>query len=171
MKHLFLLISILCLTTFAYATDDSCVAAATSRSTILSRNANIYYRIPPTGNSIIRFTSPSSLLDQIGCTVRLLSKIVYRDGTVGRTRSLGKRKQLTSRRTTWTGPNVRKVLDSRPTGTVNKRSILYVSAEASCQGSVALLTDFVGRYVPNCGKSPSLTTADDFRNWLSLSLR
>jgi len=171
MKHLLLLISTLCLTTFAHAADNTCVAAATSRSAILARNENIYYRIPPTGNSIIRFTSPSSLLDEIGCRVRLLSKIVYRNGTVGRTRSLGKRKHLTSRKTTWTGPIVRKVIDSRPTGSVNKRSILYVAAEVTCQGSVVLSTDFVGRYVPNCGKSPSLNTADDFRNWLSLSLR
>lgn len=164
------LISILLLSSIALADDTSCVSTSAARKSIISRDLNLYYRVAATSKSIIRFTRPDSLANTEGCKVKLKSKLIYRNGTESRIRKFAKAKDLTSLRTKWSGPVVRRVIDQTPRGR-RAGSILYIAADVECSGSIAFQTNFVGRYVPNCGRSPSLGSADAYRSWLSSNMK
>lgn len=164
------LITLILLASSVMADDSSCIATSAARSAIVSRDANLYYRVPASSRSTIRFTRPDSLAEQSDCTVSLKSKLIYRNGTSSRIRTFAKAKDLTSSRVTWTGPIVRRVLDIAPRGR-RIRSVLYIAADVSCGGTVLFQTNFVGRYVPNCGASPILGTADAYRSWLSSRMK
>lgn len=167
MKYLIIL---LLLTSSAFADDSTCIATSGARSAIISRDENIYYRVPASGNAVIRFFRPDSLASETNCSVTLKSKLIYRNGTTSKIRNFAKSKTLTSSRLTWSGPRVRRVVDLIPRGS-RARSILYIAADATCNGIVLFQTNFVGRYVPNCGVSPSLGSADAYRSWLSSRMK
>lgn len=164
------LITLVLLVSSAVADDSSCIATSGARSAIISRDQNLYYRVPASGKAIVRFFRPDSLVNETNCSVRLKSKLIYRNGTSSKIRNFSISKTLTSNRLTWSGPRVRRVVDLVPRGS-RARSILYIAADVSCNGLVSFQTNFVGRYVPNCGDRPSLGSADAYRAWLSSRMK
>jgi hypothetical protein len=161
-----LLLGIILLTSLA--TAEQCTSPAVVRS---SSDPHIFFRVAPGQQIRIRYLRPSGFTGD--CKVRLFSRIQYRNGALTQERRLGSPRALiaSKNRIVFKGPLTRRVRDGGPNGNVRQRSVLFVAANLICGGTVVHKTDLVGRFVPNCGQEPRLSSPRAYEKWLNNALK
>lgn len=160
------LLAVLLLSSFLVA--DQCTSSAVIRATT---EPNIFFRVAPGQRIRVRYLRPSGFTGD--CKVRLFSKIQYRDGSFTTERRLGGPKDLiaSKNRLVIKGPLTRRVREGGPDGEVRERSVLFVGANLICGGTIVHQTDLVGRFIPNCGEQPRLSSPRAYEKWLNKALK
>lgn len=148
---------------------EQCTSPAVARA--VTSDPNIFFRVAPGQLIRIRYLRPSQFDGD--CRVRFFSRIQYRNGSLTKERRLGGSKLLIAakNRLVVKGPRTRRVREGGPNGNVRKRSILFVGANLICAGNTFHKTNLVGRYIPNCGDNPKLSSPRAFEKWLDNALR
>lgn len=160
------LLSIILLTSLAVA--EQCTSPAVIRS---SSEPNIFFRVAPGQQIRVRYLRPNGASGD--CRVRLFSRIQYRDGSMTGERRLGGPKDLiaSKNRLVFRGPLTRRVREGGPDGEVRQRSVLFVGANLICGDTVVHKTDLVGRFIPNCGEEPRLSSPRAYEKWLNRAFK